>query len=61
MNKSKIDHPAMITPEEEAELIESSERGEWMSVGNIEERRAYWERLARNTLARLKLEEKGLK
>ena len=42
----------MITDEEEAELIASSERGEWVSVGNIEEQRDYWRKLAENTLAK---------
>ena len=39
-----------ITDEEERELIESSERGEWVSVGNIEEQRAFWQKVARDTL-----------
>ncbi len=42
---------APITQEEEEDLIASSERGEWVSVGNIEERRDYWKKLAENTLA----------
>jgi len=41
MRKPKPD----ISPEEERDLIESTERGEWVSVGNIEERRAYWQKL----------------
>jgi len=41
---------AAITDEEERELIESSERGEWVSVGNIEERRAFWKEVAQATL-----------
>ena len=45
-----MDKNRKITPEEERDLIESSERGEWVSVGNIEERRAYWQQDARNTL-----------
>lgn len=40
----------MISQAEEDELIASSERGEWVSVGNIDERRKYWEQVARNTL-----------
>ena len=36
--------------EEERELIESSERGEWASVGNIEERRALWQQAAKQAL-----------
>jgi predicted DNA binding CopG/RHH family protein len=44
------EQPGMISQAEEDELIASSERGEWVSVGNIEERRKYWEQVARNTL-----------
>lgn len=47
MSKTKFGH---ITPEEEQDLIESSERGEWVSVGNIEEQRAFWQQVARDTL-----------
>lgn len=39
-----------MTDEEERDLIESTERGEWISVGNIEERRAFWKEAARRTL-----------
>ena len=39
-----------ITPEEERGLIESSERDEWVSVGNIEQQRQFWAGIARNTL-----------
>lgn len=39
-----------LTEEEERELIESSERGEWVSVGSIEEQRAFWKEAARKTL-----------
>ena len=46
MRKPKLD----ITPEEERDLIESTERGEWVSVGNIEARRAYWQEVAKQTL-----------
>ena len=42
---------APITQEEEDDLIASTERGEWVSVGDIEERREYWKKLAENTLA----------
>ncbi len=42
---------APISQEEEDDLIASTERGEWVSVGNIEERRDYWKKLAENTLA----------
>jgi predicted DNA binding CopG/RHH family protein len=47
---AKNEGRGMISQAEEDELIASSERGEWVSVGNIEERRAYWEQVARNTL-----------
>jgi predicted DNA binding CopG/RHH family protein len=40
----------MITPEEERDLIESTERGEWVSVGDIEAQRAFWQAAARRTL-----------
>ena len=40
----------MISPAEEQELIESSERGEWVSVGNIEAQRAFWRKAARAAL-----------
>ena len=39
-----------VTPEEERDLIESSERDEWVSVGNIEQQRQFWAEIARNTL-----------
>jgi predicted DNA binding CopG/RHH family protein len=39
-----------ITKEEERDLIESTERGEWVSVGNIEQQRAFWKEAARRTL-----------
>ncbi len=39
-----------ITDEEERDLIESSEHGEWVSVGNIEERRALWQDVAKAAL-----------
>ena len=39
-----------LTEEEERELIESSERGEWVSVGSVEEQRAFWKEAARQTL-----------
>lgn len=39
-----------ITEVEERDLIESTERGEWVSVGNIEEQRAFWKKAARRTL-----------
>ena len=47
---AQIENRGMISQAEEDELIASSERGEWVSVGNIDERRAYWEQVARNTL-----------
>jgi predicted DNA binding CopG/RHH family protein len=40
----------MISSAEEQELIESSERGEWVSVGNIEAQRAFWRKAARAAL-----------
>lgn len=43
--------PFVTNSQEEDELIASTERGEWVSVGNIEERREYWKKLAENTLA----------
>lgn len=43
---------APMTDEEEAEMIASSERGEWVSVGNIDEKRAIWQKMAENTLAK---------
>ncbi len=39
-----------LTEAEERDLIESSERGEWVTVGNIEEQRAFWKEAARQTL-----------
>jgi predicted DNA binding CopG/RHH family protein len=39
-----------ITPEEERDLIESTERGEWVSVGNIEAQRSYWQQVAKGAL-----------
>ncbi|MBN9070960.1 MAG: DNA-binding protein [Rhizobiales bacterium] len=39
-----------ITDAEERDLIESTERGEWVSVGNIEAQRAFWKEAARQTL-----------
>jgi predicted DNA binding CopG/RHH family protein len=43
---------APITEEEERELIESTERGEWVPVANFEEERAKWEAAARAYLER---------
>lgn len=40
----------MISDEEEAELIASTERGEWMSVGDLEVQKQYLMQLAKNTL-----------
>ncbi|WP_274626674.1 WYL domain-containing protein [Arvimicrobium flavum] len=31
-----------LTPEEERDLIESTERGEWRSLGNLDQRKAFW-------------------
>lgn len=39
-----------LTEAEERDLIESSERGEWASVGDIEQQRAFWKEAARQTL-----------
>ncbi len=39
-----------ITQDEEDALIASSESGEWVSVGGIEQRRDYWQKMAQNTL-----------
>ena len=36
---------------EERELIDSTERGEWTTVGNIEERRAFWQEAAEGVLS----------
>jgi predicted DNA binding CopG/RHH family protein len=36
--------------DEEKDLIESTERGEWRSVGNIAERRAFWQKAAQGVL-----------
>ena len=43
---------SMITDEEEAELIASTERGEWRSVPDFEDQKAQLEQLARNTLVK---------
>jgi len=39
-----------ISDEEERELIAMSEEDGWVPVGNIEEQRAFWQQVARNTL-----------
>ena len=36
--------------DEEKDLIESTERGEWRSVGNIAARRAFWQKAAQGVL-----------
>lgn len=41
---------ARITDAEERDLVESTERGEWVSVGNIEERREFWREVAGGAL-----------
>lgn len=51
MTTGRVEVP-MISDKEEAELIASTERGEWVSVPNFEEQKAYLEQLARNTLAK---------
>jgi len=52
MDRKKIDDELRrdLTPEEERDLIESTERGEWVSVGNIEELRRTMAEAARRTL-----------
>lgn len=39
-----------ITPEEEQDLVETSEHEEWVSVGDIETQRRYWQEHARKFL-----------
>ena len=39
-----------ISDAEERDLIESTERGEWFSVGDIEARRAFWKEAAKGAL-----------
>lgn len=39
-----------VSPAEEHDLIESTESGEWRSVGDIEARRAFWKMAARSVL-----------
>lgn len=51
MNTGRLDNPD-LTDEEEAELIASTERGEWTPVANFAEEKAFLERLARNTLSK---------
>jgi predicted DNA binding CopG/RHH family protein len=46
MSKPKFE----VTPEEERDLIESTERGEWVSVGNVEAQRSYWQQVATRAL-----------
>ena len=46
MAKAKLD----ISAEEERDLIETSEREEWVSVGDIETQRRYWQEHARAVL-----------
>ena len=41
---------AKITDAEERDLIESTERGEWRSVDDIEARRAFWQKAAKGAL-----------
>jgi hypothetical protein len=40
-----------MTAVEERDLIESTERGEWVSVGDIEVRRAFWREAAKRSAA----------
>ena len=35
---------------EERDMIESTERGEWISVGDLETRRAFWQKAAQEAL-----------
>jgi predicted DNA binding CopG/RHH family protein len=46
MQKNK----ATMTDAEERDLIDSTELGEWISVGNIEARRAFWKQAAKGVL-----------
>ncbi|MEO5322405.1 DNA-binding protein [Mesorhizobium sp. CC13] len=39
-----------ITSAEERDLIDSAERGEWVSTGEIEARRAFWREAAKGVL-----------
>lgn len=39
-----------ISDAEERDLIETTERGEWASVGDIEARRAFWREAAKGVL-----------
>ena len=39
-----------ISEAEERDMIESSERGEWVSVGNIEAQRNFWQQAAKAAL-----------
>jgi predicted DNA binding CopG/RHH family protein len=48
--KKKWDFDTLKLDEEEQALSDSVERGEWVSVGILEERKAMWEQIARNTL-----------
>ena len=41
---------ALAIDSEERELSESTERGEWVSVGDIEARRDFWREVARGAL-----------
>lgn len=47
----------IISAEEERDLIESTERGEWKSVGRPGERRKFWRDIALNTLAEKRIED----
>ena len=41
---------AVASTEEERDVIDSTERGEWVSVGDIEARRAFWQAAAKGVL-----------
>ncbi|RST87381.1 DNA-binding protein [Aquibium carbonis] len=43
-------HPADISVDEEKDLVESTERGEWVSVGLTDERREFWKSAARSVI-----------
>ena len=47
--------------DEERELIESYERGEWRPIPNQEAAKAYFQKVAQNTLERLEREKNAAK
>jgi predicted DNA-binding transcriptional regulator YafY len=40
----------IISAEEERDIVDSTERGEWKSIGRVSERRRFWRDIALNTL-----------